>query len=93
MILANNILYSRDANALHYANGNAGVLSSGNVVFGDGTNDGCVKGRGFEDFPGVAFDATPASDAKLDHADEKHFLPADIHGKPRTQKVSGAIAP
>jgi hypothetical protein len=98
MILANNILYSRDANALHYANGNAGVLSSGNVVFGDGPKDGCVKGRGFEDFPGVTLDgtrhdATPASDAKLDHADAKHLLGTDFHGKTRTKNVSGAIAP
>jgi hypothetical protein len=98
MILANNILYSRDANALHYANGNAGVLSSGNVVFGDGPKDGCVKGRGFEDFPGVTLDgskhdATPAADAKLDHADAKYLLPTDFHGKARTKNVSGAIAP
>ncbi|MDH4454537.1 MAG: right-handed parallel beta-helix repeat-containing protein [Verrucomicrobiota bacterium] len=98
MILANNILYSRDANALHYANGNAGVLSAGNVVFGDGPKDGCVKGRGFEDFPGISLDgtrhvATPASDAKLDHADEKHLFPTDFHGKARTRNVSGAIFP
>jgi hypothetical protein len=98
MILANNILYSRDANALHYANGNAGVLSAGNVVFGDGPKDGCVKGRGFEDFPGISLDgirhdATPASDAKLDHADDKHLLPTDFHGKARTRNVSGAIVP
>ncbi|HBJ85376.1 MAG TPA: hypothetical protein DDZ88_16170 [Verrucomicrobiales bacterium] len=98
MILANNILYSRDANALHYANGNAGVISSGNVVFGDGPKDGCVKGRGFEDFPkasldGTQHDATPASDAPIQHADPKYLLPADFHGKPRTQNTSGAIAP
>jgi hypothetical protein len=98
MVLANNILYSRDANALHYANGSAGVISSGNVVFGDGPKDGCVKGRGFEDFPGVSLDgsrhdAAPANDAKLDHADKKYFLPTDIHGKARTQNISGAISP
>ncbi|MCX6836874.1 MAG: right-handed parallel beta-helix repeat-containing protein [Verrucomicrobia bacterium] len=98
MVLANNILYSRDANALLYANGNAGVISSGNVVFGDGPKDGCVKGRGFEDFPGVSLngskhDATPASDAKLEHADAKYLLETDFHGKARTRNVSGAIAP
>jgi len=97
MVLANNILYSRDANALHYANGNAGVLSTGNVVFGDGPKDGCVKGRGFEDFPNVSLDgskhdATPASDARFDSADAKYLLPTDFHGKPRTQTISGAIA-
>ncbi len=98
MILANNILYSRDANALHYANGNAGVISTGNVVFGGGPKDGCVKGRGLEDFPNVSLDgskhdATPAADAKLDHAEAKSLLPTDFHGKPRTKNVSGAISP
>jgi len=98
MILANNILYSRDANALHYANGNAGVISTGNVVFGGGPKDGCVKGRGLEDFPNVSLDgskhdATPAADAKLDHAEAKYLLPTDFHGKPRTKNVSGAISP
>ena len=97
MVLANNILYSRDANALHYANGNAGVISTGNVVFGDGPKDGCVKGRGFEDFPNVSLDgskhdATPASDARIESADAKYLLPTDFNGKPRTQTISGAIA-
>lgn len=98
MVLANNILYSRNANALHYANGYAGVISTGNVVFGDGPKDGCVKGRGFEDFPNVSLDgskhdAIPAADAKLDHADAQYLLPTDFHGKARTTNVSGAIAP
>jgi hypothetical protein len=98
MILANNILYSRDANSLHYANGNVGVITSGNVVFGGGPKDGCVKGRGLEDFPNVSLDgskhdATPAADAKLDHAEAKSLLPTDFHGKPRTKNVSGAISP
>jgi hypothetical protein len=97
MVLANNILYSRDANALHYANGNAGVISTGNVVFGDGPKDGCVKGRGFEDFPGVSLDgtrhdATPASDARFESADAKYLLPTDFHGASRTQTISGALA-
>ena len=98
MVLANNILYSRDANALHYANGNAGVISTGNVVFGDGPKDGCVKGRGFEDFPNVRLDggkhdATPASDVRFESADAKYLLPTDFNGKPRTENVSGAISP
>lgn len=98
MVLANNILYSRDANALNYANGNAGVISTGNVVFGDGPKDGCVKGRGFEDFPGVSLDgskhdATPSSDARFENADAKYLVPTDFNGKARTQNISGAIAP
>ena len=97
MVLANNVLYSRDANALLYANGNAGVLSVGNVVVGNGPKEGCVRGRGIEDFPGLTWDAVktdakPGPDASLDHADAGHFLETDFEGKPRTQKTSGALA-
>ena len=97
LILANNVLYSRDQNALHYPNGNAGVLSSGNVVFGDGPKEGCVKGRGLADFPHVKLDgskpdATPTAAAPLDHADPQYILSTDFHGQPRTLKTSGAIA-
>jgi Right handed beta helix region len=96
MVLANNILYSSAANALLYPSGNAGVLSSGNIVFGDGPKDGCVKGRGLEDFPGVTLDgsrhdATPAKDAPIERADPKYLLPTDLNEKPRAQNVSGAI--
>jgi hypothetical protein len=98
MILANNVLYSRDANALNFPNGNAGVISAGNVVFGDGPKDGCVKGLGLGDFPGVTLegaqhDATPGSDAPIEHADSKYLLLTDLHGKSRSGNVSGAIAP
>ena len=98
MVLANNILYSQEQNALLYPSGNAGVLSTGNVVWGDGPKDGCVKGRGFEDFPKVRLgsatpDATPAADARLDHADPQFLLPTDFQGRPRQQKTSGAISP
>lgn len=97
MILANNILYSRDANALHYANGNDGVICQGNVVFGNGPKDGCVKGRGLEDFPqvswdGIKTDATPAGDARFECADSKYVLPTDFFGQPRVKLVSGAVA-
>jgi hypothetical protein len=97
MVLANNVLYSRDANALHYANGNAGVLSAGNVVFGHGPKEGCVRGRGIEDFPGLTWDATktdatPAPDARLDYADAAHLLKTDFQGKPRAKPTSGAMA-
>ncbi len=97
MVLANNLLYSRDQNALHYPAGNAGVLTKGNVVWGQGPKDGCVKGRGFDDFPqlrldGAKPDASPATDSRFDHADPEFLLPTDFHGRPRSQKTSGAIA-
>ena len=98
MLLANNVLYSRDANALHFANGNAGVTSTGNVVFGDGPKDGCTKGRGLEDFRNLtwdasAHDATPTADAPLENADLKFLLETDFNNNARKgTKTSGAVA-
>ncbi len=98
MILANNVLYSRDANALHFANGNAGVTSAGNVVFGDGPKDGCTKGRGLEDFRNLTWDAsvhdaTPTADAPLENADLKFLLESDFnHNAREGMKTSGAVA-
>lgn len=97
MVLANNVLYSRDANAIHYPNGNVGVTSTGNVVFGDGPKDGCSAGRGLADFrnlkwDGSACDATPTADAPLGKADPKFLLDTDIHHQARTSSsTSGAI--
>jgi hypothetical protein len=96
MALANNVLYSRDGNALHFANGSAGVVSRGNVVFGAGAIEGCVKGGGLADFASMTWDAsrhdaTPAAGALFDHADPRHLLATDFNGKPRG-KTSGALA-
>ena len=98
MILANNILYSRDKNALHFANGSSGVVIAGNVIVGSGAHHGSARGRGIEDLPGLSWDAerhdaTPTLDAPLGKAGSKFLVPADFHGKPRTQNISGAIAP
>jgi hypothetical protein len=50
MVLANNVLYSRDENALHFANGKDGVVIAGNVIVGHGPKEGTSPGRGLEDF-------------------------------------------
>ncbi len=98
MVLANNILYSRDGNALHFANGSAGVTIAGNVVLGDGPMVGCVKGRGLEDFLKVTWDAaqheaTPTATASLAHADPKFLTDTDFNGKPRAGRLtSGAFS-
>jgi len=98
MVLANNLIYSRDGNALHFANGSEGVTITGNVLFGSGDKRGNVKGRGLaEDLPGISWDATsnegkPAPDAPVAVADERYRLPSDFEGKPRTGPVSGAFA-
>jgi hypothetical protein len=96
MVLANNVLYSRDGNALHFPAGSGGVVSRGNVVLGGGAIEGCVKGRGMEDFTDLSWDAsrrdaTPAAGAPFDHADPRHLVATDLKGKPRG-KASGALA-
>ncbi|MGV3662927.1 MAG: right-handed parallel beta-helix repeat-containing protein [Prosthecobacter sp.] len=97
MVLANNILYSRDKNAVHFANGGEGVSISGNIVVGAGPRPGTTPGRGLEDFAGLSWDAeshdaTPAPLAPFDKADAAWLTRADFHGKPRTTPTSGALA-
>lgn len=98
MVLANNLLYSRDGNALHFANGSEGVTISGNVLLGSGDKHGNPVGRSLEtDLPGLAWDASaregkPASDAPSDRADLRHLLSDDIDGASRPLPVSGAFA-
>lgn len=97
MVLANNVLYSRDANAVHYPQGHAKVISSGNVVFGDGPKDGCIKGRGLQDFRNLSWDATlldatPSPDSSFNNADTKFLLPTDFHNSKREEhRTSGAV--
>ena len=96
MILANNILYSRDQNAIDFPNGSAGVSISGNVVIGDGPKQGTSRGRGLEDFislswDGEKHDATPSVEAPVDQADATFLLDTDFHGFKRTGPVSGAV--
>lgn len=96
MVLANNVLYSRDANALHFANGKDGVTISGNVVVGNGPKDGCTRGRGLQDFTKLSWDAselnaTPTTDAPFEQADRRFVVDADLHGRARTKALSGAV--
>lgn len=97
MVLANNILYSRDKNAIHFANGGAGVAIRGNVVLGSGPRDGTTPGRGLEDFASLGWDAenhdaTPAQTAPFEKADAAWLIQTDFHGQPRTTPTSGAVA-
>ena len=97
MVLANNILYSRDGSALHFAGGSTGATITGNVLLGSGPREGGVPGHGLEDFRKVTWDAlqhdaTPAPEAPFGHADAKFLPETDFYGKPRgTEKTSGAI--
>ncbi len=98
LIVANNVLYSRDKNALNFPNGSQGVVISGNVIFGDGPKAGTSPGRGLEDFrnaswDGTNFDVTPTSEVPFEKADSKYLIETDFAGKSRKRNVSGAIMP
>jgi len=96
MLLANNVLYSRDKNALHFANGSEGVVIVGNVALGAGPKAGTSPGRGLEDFTNVTWDgaghdAEPVETAPFDHADPTYLTDTDFAGNVRAETVSGAV--
>lgn len=96
MILANNILYSRDKNALNFPNGSAGVTITGNIILGSGPKAGTSPGRGLEDFvsltwDGTKHDATPTPQAPFDRADAKYLQATDFTNSPRSKPISGAV--
>lgn len=98
MILANNVLYSRDRNALHFANGKDGVVITGNVIVGHGPKEGTTRGRGLEDFVKVTWDAaehdvTPSAEAPFDRADAAYLFESDFTGRKRPGLTSGARIP
>ncbi|HVJ68102.1 MAG TPA: right-handed parallel beta-helix repeat-containing protein [Caulifigura sp.] len=97
MVLANNVIYSRDKDALHFANGSTGVTITGNIIFDAGPKRGGIPGRGLDDFTNLTWDsaaanAKPTSKAPFDHADAKYLLETDFHGAKRTSPTSGAIS-
>jgi hypothetical protein len=97
MVLANNILYSRDKSAMNFPKGKEGTIIVGNVVLGDAPKQGTTRGRGLEDFvsltwDGEKHDATPTAGAPFDHAESKYLLDTDFKGTGRTKPLSGAVA-
>jgi hypothetical protein len=97
MVLANNILYSRDKSAMNFPKGKEGVTITGNIVLGDAPKQGTTRGRGLEDFVSLSWDgekhdATPIAEAPFDHADSKYLLGTDFTGAKRTRSLSGAVA-
>jgi hypothetical protein len=99
MVLANNILCSKEGDALYFPNGSGKVIIAGNVATGGGAKQGCAPGAGLADFAGLSwdartYDATPSATAGLDHADSAWLVPVDFHGTSRgTRKTAGAVAP
>ena len=98
MVLANNVIYSRRQNALHFSNGYEGVRIIGNVVLGDSPKQGCRSGRGLQDFRSLVWDAsehdaTPTEDAPFDQGAAEYRLPRDLMGNSRKKGsvVTGAV--
>ena len=60
MVFANNVVYSRNAESIHFPRGSSGVTVVGNVVLGSvvGVSSGWVWGSGLADFADVTWNAT-----------------------------------
>jgi hypothetical protein len=52
MVLGNNVIFSRDHNALHFSSGKDGVVITSNVIVVHGPKDGTTRGRGLRGGPG-----------------------------------------
>lgn len=102
MVLANNAVYATGGPALRFPNGSAGVVVSGNVVFGavQGAPFGYVEGNGLTDFKSVSWDARqreaePAVGSPLlGRGDRKYALDRDLRNRARGKLcTAGAISP
>lgn len=97
LVLANNLLYSKEANALHFPQGCRGATVTGNVVLGAGDKHQQAQGRSLElDLPNLRWDgskqdAKPAQDAPFEQADSAYLLPTDFHMTVRERAISGAV--
>jgi hypothetical protein len=97
MVLANNVLYSRDKSAINFPNGREGVNITGNIILGDGPKQGTFRGRGLADFvditwDGAKHDARPVAQAPLDNPDPAFLVSTDFTGRAHSKAVSGAVA-
>ncbi len=97
MILANNVLYSRDKSAMNFPQGREGATITGNIILGDAPKQGTTRGRGLEDFVSLSWDgekhdATPTAEAPFANADAKYLLETDFTGTKRSQPSSGAVS-
>jgi len=96
MVLANNVLYSRDKSAMNFPKGREGATIVGNIVLGDAPKHGTSPGRGLEDFANVTWDsekhdAKPSAKAPFAFPDMKYHLETDFTGAKRTEPISGAV--
>lgn len=98
MVLANNVIYSLEGNALHFASGSKGAIIEGNILLGGKIPEGNTKGGGLEDFSQASWDASklnlePSKGNKLfQGSSKKYHVQVDFSDKPRKSPVlSGAI--
>jgi hypothetical protein len=101
MILANNLVYTDQGDALRFPLGARGVTVSGNVLVGRVSGvakEGFVVGKDLTDFADVSWDgnrraATLSKDSPLiGQADKKYVVEVDITGKNRGRRpTAGAF--
>jgi hypothetical protein len=99
MVFANNVVYSRDADAIRFA-GAAGVAFAGNVARGAviGVTSGWVNGFDLSDFADVDWtgarrDATPAAGSPaVDAGDPRWALPDDLVRRSRDARPDAGCA-
>lgn len=97
MVLANNVIYSLEGNALHFASGSGRVAINGNLIVGGKVPPGNKKGNGTEDFRDADWQGTKLefepknrklfeTDFQVDSCEE------DFTGKKRTKPIlAGAL--
>ena len=98
MVLANNVIYSRAQNALHFPNGFESITITGNVLLGNGPKFDSRRGEGLEDFKAITWDAdrldaSPLNEEKFNCGDQIYRLPMDLFGRARSESkiIAGAV--
>jgi hypothetical protein len=81
---------------MNFPKGKEGVTITGNIILGDGPEQGTTPGRGLEDFVSLSWDgekhdAKPSAKAPFASADVKYLLETDFTGAKRTTLISGAV--
>lgn len=96
MVFANNVVYSRDSDAIRFANGSDGVTVTGNVVVGAVNHaTGFVNGNGLTDFVDLAWDgsrrnAVPTVQTIYLGSDPAYSATEDLFGSARSRSPAAA---
>lgn len=105
MVLANNVIYSRDQNAMLFSQGRKRVTIVGNLLLGDGDKADNPRGRSIEDLDGLGWEgwsgppqvaqAKPAEASLFQKGDASFATEVDLLGNARRPDavLSGALIP